>query len=56
MAATGQRQWSYLRNFLADCRYFGVYYQVFERTQYIGKVFCDNKQRFDQVTAIFNQL
>ena len=46
----------YLRNFLADCHYFGVYYKVFEGTQSIGEVFCENKQRVNQVTAIFNQM
>ena len=56
MAATGQRNWSYLRNLLTDCHYFGVYYKVFEGTQSIGEVFCDNKQRFNQDTAIFNQI
>ena len=28
MAAIGHRKLSYLRNFLADCHYFGVYYKV----------------------------
>ena len=47
-----QREWSYLRNFLADCHYFGVYYKGFEGAQSIGEVFCDNKQCVNQVNQL----
>ena len=56
MAATGQREWSYLRNFLAYCHNFDVYYKVYEATQSIVEVVCGNKSRYNKVTTIFNQI
>ena len=40
----------YLSKCLADFHYIGVNYKVFEGWQFIGEVFCDNVQFFNEIT------
>ncbi len=48
IAATGH---PYLGKCLADFHYIGVNYKVFEGWQFIGEVFCDNMQIFNDITT-----
>ena len=56
MAATGHPYWSYLGKCLTGFHYIGVNYKVFEGCQSIGDVFSDTIQRFNEITAWFNQI